>query len=537
MGAVTPDPPSTSSASNRGELLNLARLCIEVHAADPVTARRPAFTFIDDAAGGARESGRYRRRSWSYGELWERVTAIGRGLLARGLVAGDRVLVRLPHSPEYAFAFFGATLAGLVPIPASPQLTVEETEFLLEDGAASAVITAPETRVAGFAGVSVDAAELPDLDGPGPLPPTREEDPAFLVYTSGTTARPKGVLHAHRTIRGRLLMREGWEGFTQEDVTLHAGTLNWTYTLGVGLMDPWLAGAQALLFGGRYDPAAWPAILKQFGVTVFCAVPTVYRQMLKYGRPEDAGLTALRHGLCAGEPLPVALLEEWRARVGSDLYEALGMTELSTYISSGPATPVRPGSPGRPQPGRVVAILPVDAGPADASRPLPSGTTGLLAAHRSDPGLMLGYWKRPEEERAVFRGEWFVGGDLAEIDDDGYVWFHGRADDVIKSFGYRLSPVEIEAALTTHAEVAEAAVVAVPIGADKTLVVAAIVPQEGHTVSEEALRHHAEQHLAGYKQPHEYRVVEALPRTRNGKVQRSTLAREFAASIGGRTGR
>ena len=537
MAPVTPDPPPTSSASERGEPLNLARLCIEVQAADPATARRPAFSFIDEAAGGDPAPGRYRSESWSYQELWERVAAIGRGLIARGLAPGDRVLVRLPHSPEYAFAFFGATAAGLVPIPASPQLTAEETEFLVKDGAATAVISAPETRVAGFSGIAVDGSELANLDGPGPLPETREEDPAFLVYTSGTTARPKGVLHAHRTIRGRLLMRDGWEGFTPEDVTLHAGTLNWTYTLGVGLMDPWLAGAHALLVGGRYDPSGWPAILRQYGVTVFCAVPTVYRQMLKYGRPEDAGLTALRHGLCAGEPLPIALLKEWRSRVGTDLYEALGMTELSTYISSGPLTPVRPGSPGRPQPGRRVAILPEDGELPDAARPLPSGTTGMLAAHRSDPGLMLGYWRRPEEEHAVYRGEWFVGGDLATIDDDGYVWFHGRSDDVIKSFGYRLSPVEIEAALTTHPAVAEAAVVAVPLDEDKTIVIAAVVPQEGAAIGEEALRHHAEQHLAGYKRPHEYRVVEALPRTRNGKVQRSTLAREFAATIGRNAGR
>lgn len=532
MSRVTPHSP-TPSASDRGEPLNLARLCLEVHAADPATAARPAFSFIGDAPGGPADA-RYRSESWSYGELWERVAAIGRGLLARGLEPGDRVLVRLPHSPEYAFAFFGATLAGLVPIPASPQLTSEETEFLLADGAAAAVISAAETRIAGFAGVAVDLDELAEIDGPGPLPETRAEDPAFLVYTSGTTARPKGVLHAHRTIRGRLLMREGWEGFRPGDVTLHAGTLNWTYTLGVGLMDPWLAGAHALLFGGRYDAAGWPAILKRYGVTVFCAVPTVYRQMLKYGRPEDAGLTALRHGLCAGEPLPVALIEEWRSRVGTDLYEALGMTELSTYISSGPLTPVRPGSPGRPQAGRRVAILPEDGEGSDATRPLPSGTAGLLAAHRSDPGLMLGYWRRPEEERAVYRGDWFVGGDLATIDDDGYVWFHGRADDIIKSFGYRLSPVEIEAALATHPSVAEAAVVAVPVAEEKTLVVAAIVPQEGAVIGEPALRRHAEQHLAGYKRPHEYRLVEALPRTRNGKVQRSALAREFTAALGGK---
>lgn len=532
MSHVTPDPQPPSIPSKRGAPLNLARLCIEVHATNPATAGRPAFSFVRDAPTGGPEAERANAESWSYAELWDRVQSVGRGLLARGLTPGDRVLVRLPHSPEYAFAFFGATLAGLVPIPASPQLTAEETEFLLADAAAAALISAPETRVEDFSGITVDIDELAGLDGPGPLPETHAEDPSFLIYTSGTTAHPKGVLHAHRTIRGRLLMRDGWEGFTPDDVTLHAGTLNWSYTLGVGLMDPWLAGAHALLFGGRYDPAAWPAILERHGVTVFCAVPTVYRQMLKYGRPEDAGLAGLRHGLCAGEPLPIPLLDEWRARVGTELYEALGMTELSTYISSGPLTPVRPGSPGQPQSGRRVAILPEDGEAPDASRPVPAGTIGRLAAHRTDPGLMLGYWRRPEEERAVYRGEWFVGGDLAAIDDDGYVWFHGRADDVIKSFGYRLSPVEIETALATHPAVAEAAVVAVPIDADKTLVVAAVVPQDGAAMDEEMLRHHAEQHLAGYKRPHEYRVVEELPRTRNGKVQRSTLAREFAAANG-----
>jgi acyl-coenzyme A synthetase/AMP-(fatty) acid ligase len=147
---------------------------------------------------------------------------------------------------------------------------------------------------------------------------------------------------------------------------------------------------------------------------------------------------------------------------------------------------------------------------------------------------MLGYWRRPEEERAVYRDEWFVGGDLAAIDEDGYLWFHGRSDDVIKSFGYRLSPVEIEAAVASHPAVAEAAVVAVAVEEGKTLVIAAVVPQQGAALDEQELRRHAEQHLAGYKRPHEYRMVEALPRTRNGKVQRSTLAREFAAAAEGK---
>ncbi len=523
------DPLLSPDSTDRGDPLNLARVCIETRANDPASRARPAFTFLRDVPSSDSGSNSTAPESWSYVELWERVQAVGRGLLARGLTPGDRVLVRLQHSPEYAFAFFGATLAGLVPIPASPQLTAEETSFLLADAEATALVSAPETRVEGFAGITIDVSELSSLDGPGPLPKTYAEDPAFLIYTSGTTARPKGVLHAHRTIRGRILMRDGWEGFGPDDVTLHAGTLNWSYTLGVGLMDPWLAGAHALLFGGRYDPAAWPAILVQNHVTVFCAVPTVYRQMLKYGQPENAELTTLRHGLCAGEPLPVTLLEEWRDRVGTELYEALGMTELSTYISSGPNTPVRPGSPGRPQPGRRIMIISEDPEAPNATEPLPAGMIGLLAAHRSDPGLMLGYWRRPEEENTVYRGEWFVGGDLAAIDEDGYLWFHGRSDDVIKSFGYRLSPVEIETVVATHQTVAEAAVVAVSIDEGKTIVIAAVVLQEGAELDEDELRRHAEKHLAGYKRPHEYRVVEALPRTRNGKVQRSTLTREFAA--------
>ncbi|MEZ4501985.1 MAG: class I adenylate-forming enzyme family protein [Dehalococcoidia bacterium] len=504
-------------------LLNLTRACLEERANDPASAGRAAFTFVLDYDDASMD------RSWTYAEAWERVQAIGRGLLARGLERGDRVLVRSPHSAEYAFAFFGANVAGLVPIPASPQLTEEEAEFLLTDSEARGLIATPELRLEGFTGIEVEASELASLDGPGPLPQTEAEEPAFLIYTSGTTSKPKGVLHAQRSILGRALMREGWQGFGPDDTTLHAGTLNWSYTLGVGLMDPWAAGSHAVLFGGTYEAAGWQRLVKRLGVTIFVAVPTVYRQILKYGSPENGDLASLRHGLCAGEAMPPSLLEEWRARVGTDLFESLGMTEVSTYISSGPVTPIRLGSPGRPQPGRRVAILPEE----DGDEPLPAGEVGLLAVHRSDPGLMLGYWRRPDEEAAVMRGDWFVGGDMAVLDEDGYVWFHGRADDVMKSFGYRLSPVEIEAALSSCGGVSEVAVVGITLDEAKTIVTACVVrtPDEaGAALTTEALAAHASQHLAGYKRPHEYRFVDALPRTRNGKVQRRELVASLAAS-------
>jgi acyl-coenzyme A synthetase/AMP-(fatty) acid ligase len=327
------------------------------------------------------------------------------------------------------------------------------------------------------------------------------------------------------------MMRQGWQDFRETDTVLHAGTLNWSYTMGVGLMDAWAAGAHAVLYGGPTDPKTWPALIERLRVTVFAAVPTVYRQILKYAEPERHDLSSLRHVLCAGEPLPPALLDEWRRRVGTEMYEALGMTEVSTYISSAPSVPTRPGSPGKPQPGRRVAILPRDS---DSTDPLPPGEVGLLAVHRSDPGLMLGYWQRPEAEREVFRGDWFVGGDLAAFDEDGYLWFHGRADDVIKSFGYRLSPVEIEAQLATCPGVAEVAVVAVHIAESKDLVVAAIVPvAEAPPLA--VLRAHAEANLAEYKRPHEYVMVERLPRTPNGKLQRRELAARLPSRLQART--
>ncbi len=352
------------------------------------------------------------------------------------------------------------------------------------------------------------------------LPETDAEDPAFLIYTSGTTASPKGVLHAQRSVLGRSLMRDAWEGFRPGDRVMHAGALNWSYTLGVGLMDAWAAGATAHLAERPEDPGDWLERMREFEVTVFVAVPTVYRQALKYGDTSQP-LPHIRHVLCAGEPLPPALMDEWKAAYGVPMYESLGMTEISTYISSGPATPVRPGSPGKPQPGRRVAIL--DPG-SEGAAPLPVGQTGLLAVHRSDPGLMLGYWQRPDEEAAVYHGDWFTGGDLASMDDDGYVWFHGRADDIIKSFGFRLSPVEIEAALERHPAVAEAAVVGHEVGPQKTLVSAYLVAASPDAIVDlEALRAYVANELAEYKRPHEYHVVQELPRTSNGKLQRRRL--------------
>lgn len=525
------DPQEVPVSDPAPRALNLARACIEPWATDPDHAGRTAFTFV--AASSPQGD-----RSWTFEELWADVQRIARGFVARGLRPGDRVLVRVPHSPEYALTFFGATLAGGVPIPASPVLTHEEAEFLVTDAEAAFLVTTPDLALSDFTGQVLHAADLAGIDGPGPLPETDAEDAAYLIYTSGSTARPKGVLHAHRTVLARRFMRDAWQGFTPGDRVLHAGTLNWSYTLGVGLLDAWAAGSHAHLAEQPVAPARWVDLIERLAVTIFVAVPTIYRQMLKYGEVTPARMGALRHGLSAGEFLPPALLDEWRAAAGGELYESLGMTEISTYISTPPGSEIRPGSAGKPQPGRRVAILEEreDEPGRTTGRELPRGEVGLLAVHRSDPGLMRGYWRRPEEEAQVMQGEWFVGGDQASMDPDGYVWFAGRADDIIKSFGLRLSPVEIETELSHHPAVQEVAVVGLAVDSTKTLVAAAVVPREGARPSEDDLRAFASDHLAGYKQPHVYHLVESLPRTRNGKIQRRVLAQHLLAESSGSDG-
>ena len=229
----------------------------------------------------------------------------------------------------------------------------------------------------------------------------------------------------------------------------------------------------------------------------------------------------LRHGLAAGEPLSPALLDHWRQSTSKELYEALGMSECSTYISTGPGMEIRAGSPGRAQLGRCVAVLPPDGG----TEPLPAGKVGLLAVHRSDPGLMLGYWRRADEEAEVYRGDWFTGGDLASFDDDGYMWYHGRADDLMNAMGFRVSPQEVEAVLTGHRDIQDVAVTECHVREDVTVIAAFVVPKEASEPDAASILKWAADRLAAYKCPREVIFVESLPRTANGKLMRRALAK------------
>ncbi len=495
---------------------NMAAYCIGTPAARRAAAI--ALAVVHDPGDSAPTE------VWTYAELEDAVLRISGGLKAAGLAPRARILIRLENTSSYALLFFGAIAGGFVAIPTSPQLTEREARFLLDDSGAEAI--AIEESL-GFADVPAGvrtfaAAEISNMITRGPRATwadTTADDPAFLIYTSGTTAYPKGVLHAHRSAVGRRPMYQGWYGIGPDDRMLHAGSFNWTYTMGTGLTDPWANGAIANIYTGEKDPALWPRLIRQTAATMFAATPGVYRQMLKYGRPVRDDFSCLRHGLIAGETPPSGLFEEWKSKTGTHLYEALGMSEISTYISSSPTVPRKPGTVGKPQPGRRIAILPLEGG----TEPLRPGKEGLLAVHRSDPGLMLGYWNRPVEEAEVYREDWFIGGDLAAFDDEGYVVHRGRANDMMKALGYRVSPHEVELVLSQHPHVLDVACAEVPVREDISVIAAFIVPHEGVSPDKQDIARFTEERLASYKSPREYVFVESLPRTANGKIKRSAL--------------
>lgn len=460
---------------------------------------------------------------WTYAALDRTVRSVAAGLLAEGLQPGDRIMLRLPNTGDYALVFYGAIAAGIVPIPVSSTLTEAEMAFLLDDSEAAAIVHTAGLAVRAMPPgcKALDEEAIARLKATAPLPGyarTRAGAPAYMIYTSGTTSRPKGVIHAHRVALGRVPMYTDWMGLTAADTMLHAGAFNWSYTLGVGLLDPWATGATAVLYNGPKDIEVWPKLIDAAGATLFAAVPSLYRQILKYCRLTPESLPTLRHALAAGETLSPAILAEWQAATGRPLLEAFGMSEISTFVSNREGMPVKPGSPGKPQAGRPVAILAAD------DRPAPAGEVGLLAIHRSDPGLMLGYWRRPEEERQVFHGDWFASGDLASFDADGYLWYHGRADDIMNAGGFRVSPLEVEAALTPCPGVAEIAIAEHKVREDVSVIAAFVVRSEGSQLRAEDVAALAEQRLAAYKRPREIFFVPRLPRSANGKLLRRELS-------------
>lgn len=461
---------------------------------------------------------------WSYDALTRAVRGIGTGLRDAGLVPGDRVLLRLGNDVDFPLAFLGAIAAGLVPVPTSSQLTAGEITGMATQIAPAAVIAAPGIALPDSPAPVIATADLHawralppcdwDLGSPNRL--------AYLIFTSGTSGQPRAVMHAHRAVWARRMMWAGWYGLTPQDRLMHAGAFNWTYTLGTGLMDPWAIGATALIPAPDVQAAQLPLLLKRFDATVFAAAPGVYRQMLRQDMP---GLPRLRHGLSAGEKLPEATRDAWSAATGTPVFEALGMSEVSTFISAAPDRPARDGASGYPQPGRRVAVL----GPDGA--PVPRGEPGVLAVGAGDSGLFLGYWGQPAETEAKFADGWFLTGDTVLMDDADGIHYLGRDDDMMNAGGYRVSPLEVEKAMDACPGVLESAAVELPVNETTRIIGLFYVPRDP-APDEATLTAHAGATLARYKQPRHWQAVPALPRAANNKINRRALRAAWRAAHG-----
>jgi acyl-coenzyme A synthetase/AMP-(fatty) acid ligase len=319
------------------------------------------------------------------------------------------------------------------------------------------------------------------------------------------------VSHAHRAILARQSMHQHWEGLTETDRLLHAGALNWTYTLGTGLLDPWTVGATALIPAAGTPPAALSALLARAGATILAAAPGVYRQILRAEIPPHP---PHRHGLSAGESRSQTHRDQWRAPTGTDLHEALGMSEVSTYLSGSPVRPAPKGTAGYVQPDRHIALL------DDSGQPVPRGAPGELAVSAADPGFMRGYIGHPPSQ-----GQWFRTGDAAIMAEDGAITHLGRKDDLLNAGGFRVSPVEIESAF--HDLPGLHACAATQVEPTPGTTILALFYEAPCEIDASTLRQCAEKTLARWKQPRHYQRLDALPRTGTGKLIRKALAARY----------
>ncbi|WP_394173768.1 acyl-CoA synthetase [Thalassotalea litorea] len=466
-------------------------------------------------------------------------------LKSLGINEGDRVLIRLPNATSYPVSFFGCLKHGAIAVPTSTLLSAHEVAYLAKDSGAKVLVTDksmwPElshtlgTQDSLETVLLVGQGQIPKAENPAninvidlttalltspvddSIVATRPDDPAYLVYTSGTTGFPKGVLHGHRSLIGRIPASRYWFNFQSGDRILHSGKFNWTYVLGSALMDPLFHGHTVIVHEGKNDANTWPQLIAKHQCTIFIGVPTIYRQIIQKTKYSGSDVPSLRHCMSAGEHLSDEMLMAWRERFAMDVYEAIGMSEFSYYISQHTGAVIRPGAAGFIQPGHKVELLDGDL------HPVKPGQEGMIAISTDDPGLFLQYWQLPEETAQSRHGGYFLTGDYARQDDDGYIWFIGRKDDIINTFGYRVSPHEIERVIKTHPQVADCVALGETIAKDKTIVTICVIPTTNACLNETALLDFGNQHLAKYKAPKQVHIYQDFPRTKNGKVLRKQL--------------
>lgn len=526
------DPESHSWKKARQPVppgFNIATAICDVHPADHLAM------VYQPADGPARRL--------AFGEISSDSRRLANALQALGVRKGDRVGVILPQRPETLMAHLAILRLGAIAVALTPRFGPDALRSRLLDAGAVAVIT----DLGQWPKVAEIRPDLSDLrhsvvaDGRGvdgthdfagllgrasdrfETVPTAANAPAVVVYTSGSTGNPKGVLHAHRSLPGRLSGIRLCHQFPK------AGDLFWTpadWAWVGGLLDslfsPLYFGVPVLAWdGARFDAEAAMNTMARFGVQNSFIPPTALKMMRNSLGDSHRTDVRLRSVHCGGEVLAPEVMEWAESYFGTPIQEIYGMTECGFVIGNAiDLFPIRPGSMGRAYPGHLVEIVDKDG------NLLPPGEEGEVAIHRSDDGMFLGYWQNPAATAEKFRGEWFLSGDLAAKDPDGYFWFKSRHDDVIISAGYRIGPSEIEMSLSRHPAVQLAAVVASPDPLRGAIVKAFIKLRPDYTTSDALvaeLQQHVKTQVANYAYPRAVEFLEEMPLTVTGKVNRSVL--------------
>jgi acyl-coenzyme A synthetase/AMP-(fatty) acid ligase len=450
------------------------------------------------------------RRDWYFGELIARSAGLSGAFAARGVRRGDVVMTLAGNRIEWVLTLLACWRMGAVALPCNTQLRRHDLEL-------RAAAAAPKLCV-GEEGLLVElpadvptmtmaeVAEALDEDRPQETPAAIEamgaEDPALIVFTSGTTGEPRGVVHAYRYLLGQRTQAEHWLGSRPDELVWCTTATGWSKSARNVFLAPWLTGAAAVIHDGRFDPAERLDFAEALGVNVLCQAPTEYRMLAK--RAALRPLPALRRMVSAGEPLDPETIAAFRAATGLEPADGYGQTETGQVTGNLVGEPLRQGSMGRPLPGIETRVL--------------EGELQLRAA--SSPTFFSHYL---DGER--FEGEWWRTGDLVRADEDGYLFFEGRDDDIILSSGYRIGPFEVESALQSHPAVAEAAAVAAPDPERGSVVRAVVVTRDREPSPELALelQDHCKRETAPYKFPRIVDFVAELPKTSSGKIKRAEL--------------
>jgi acyl-coenzyme A synthetase/AMP-(fatty) acid ligase len=491
---------------------------------------RPAMIWLG-------EDGEERRLT--FGDFSRLSNRFANAMRESGVGRGDRVMVLLGKVPEWHAILTGLLKLGAIAIPCAPQLRSGDLKFRAEHSGATAIVSGSE----GIGEVEKMRRDAPNLEhfvsvgeqneGWEPFEDlvegasedfaaedTSSDDGAFILYTSGTTKNPKGVLHTHGYTHAKRMQARYWLDLQEGDRLWCTSGTGWAKSIWNVLLGPWSWGAEIFFHEGGFDPAERLDLIERYAITVLCQAPTEYRLLAKTPELEGADLSRLRHALSAGEPLNPPVIQRWKELHGVTIYDGYGQTENTLIVGNFPGLEVRPGSMGKPSPGCDVKVLDPDGDECPPDEP------GDIALANRIPCLFKEYWEQPDETEAVFRDGYYLTGDRAYRDEDGYLWFVGRSDDVILSAGYRIGPFEVESVLIEHPAVVESAVVPSPDEDRGSVVKAYVVLGAGYEPSDGLAREiqdFCRAQTAPYKYPRRVEFIPELPKTTSGKIRRVEL--------------